>query len=116
MKKFLALALAGMMVLSMAACGKKDGGAAGYKDGTYNASAQGNNGDVKVEVVIKGGKIESVTTPEHAETAGLGDVAMEKVAAAIVEKQSAEVDTISSATRSSEAVINAVKDCLEQAK
>ena len=34
MKKFLALALAGMMVLSMSACGSKDkgGDAAGYKD------------------------------------------------------------------------------------
>lgn len=52
MKKFLALALAGMMVLSMSACGSKDkgGDAAGYKDGTYTSTQKGNNGDVTVEV------------------------------------------------------------------
>ena len=66
MKKFLALALAGMMVLSMSACGSKDkgGDAAGYKDGTYTSTQKGNNGDVTVEVKIEGGKITSVTTPE----------------------------------------------------
>ena len=102
MKKFLALALAGMMVLSMSACGSKDkgGDAAGYKDGTYTSTLKGNNG---------------VTTPEQAETAGLGDVAMEKVCAAIVEANSAEVDTISGATNSSNAVIKGVTECLGQA-
>ena len=113
MKKFLALALAGMMVLSMSACGSKDNGgdAAGYK-----STQKGNNGDVTVEVKIEGGKIASVTTPEQAETAGLGDVAMEKVCAAIVEANSAEVDTVSGATNSSNAVIKGVTECLEQAK
>ena len=96
MKKFLALALAGMMVLSMSACGSKDkgGDAAGYKDGTYTSTQKGNNGDVTVEVKIEGGKITSVTTPEQAETAGLGDVAMEKVCAAIVEQTLQKLITI----------------------
>lgn len=117
MKKLLAIALAAMMVLSMAACGSKDNGeAAGFKDGTYTATEKGNNGDVTVEVVIEGGKIASVTTPEHGETPGLGDVAMEKVIESIVEANSAEVDTVSGATNSSNAVINAVKACLDQAK
>ena len=65
---------------------------------------------------IEGGKITSVTTPEQAETAGLGDVAMEKVCAAIVEANSAEVDTVSGATNSSNAVIKGVTECLDQAK
>ena len=110
MKKFLALALAGMMVLSMSACGSKDkgGNAAGYKDGTYTSTQK--------EVKIEGGKIASVTTPEQAETAGLGDVAMEKICAAIVEANSAEVDTVSGATNSSNAVIKGVTECLDQAK
>ena len=108
MKKFLALALAGMMVLSMSACGSKDkgGDAAGYKDGTYTSTQKGNNGDVTVEVKIEGGKIAS----------GLGDVAMEKICAAIVEANSAEVDTVSGATNSSNAVIKGVTECLDQAK
>ena len=71
LRKFLALALAGMMVLSMSACGSKDkgGDAAGYKDGTYTSTQKGNNGDVTVEVKIEGGKITSVTTPEQAKIA-----------------------------------------------
>ena len=94
MKKFLALALAGMMVLSMSACGSKDkgGDAAGYKDGTYSSTQKGNNGDVTVEVK------------------------MEKICAAIVEANSAEVDTVSGATNSSNAVIKGVTECLDQAK
>lgn len=117
MKKLAVLALAGMMALSLTACGSSDGGDSGsaYKDGTYTATTSGNNGDVTVEVTIEGGKITAVTTPEHSETAGLGDVAMEQVSASIVEANSADVDTVSGATVSSNAVINGVKTCLEEA-
>ena len=116
MKKILGLALALMMVLSMAACGSKDAASAGYKDGTYSAVADGNNGEVTVEVVVEGGNIKSVAATAHEETPGLGDVALEKVAAAIVEAQSAEVDTVSGATNSSKAMISAVTEILASAK
>ncbi|HEY8362242.1 MAG TPA: FMN-binding protein [Tissierellaceae bacterium] len=91
-------------------------GPATYKAGTYTATSQGNNGEVKVEVVFTDDKIDSITIVEHQETPGLGDAAMEKLISDILDKQSADVDVVSGATNSSNALINAVKDCMNQAK
>lgn len=43
-------------------------------------------------------------------------MAAEKLQAAILEKQSAEVDVVTDATLTSNAIITAVTDCLNQAK
>lgn len=49
------------------------------------------------------------------ETSGIGSVAAEKLPAAILNAQSAQVDTVSGATFTSKAVISAVEDCIAQA-
>lgn len=90
-----------------------DGGM--YKDGEYVASAKGNNGDVEVSVKIVSGKIDTVTVTKHEETEGISDPAIEKVPAEIVEKQSVEVDSVSGATVTSEAIKQAVATALEEA-
>lgn len=99
--------------LEQAADGSEQAAAAG--SGTYTAQAKGMMGDVKVEVVITEGKIESVSVVSHDETAGLSDPAIELVPQAIVDAQSTDVDTVSGATVTSEAIIKAVDDCLVQA-
>lgn len=91
-------------------------GAAMYKGGTYTATAKGNNGDVKVEVVFTDDAIKSIKVLEHEETGGLGDTAMDTVISEIVEKQTTEVDVVAGATNSSNAIIEAVEDCISQAK
>ena len=48
----------------------------------------------------------------HTETAGISDGAIEKIPAAIVEKQSTDVDTVSGATVTSKAIIEAVNAAL----
>lgn len=83
--------------------------------GTYTAKAKGMMGDVEVEVVVADGKIASVAVLSHGETPGLSDPAVEQIPAAIMEAQSAEVDAVSGATVTSEAIMAAVKDCLAQA-
>lgn len=88
------------------------GGAAGN---TYTARAKGMMGDVEVQVVVADGKIETVEVLSHDETPGLSDPAIELIPAAIVEAQSTDVDTVSSATVTSEAIIAAAEDCLKQA-
>ncbi|MCI5773381.1 MAG: FMN-binding protein [Erysipelotrichaceae bacterium] len=89
--------------------------AASYTAGTYTSTVDGHNDKVTVEVTFTDSAIETITVTEHAETAGLGDTAMETVIASIIENQSLEVDTVSGATVSSEALISAVQDCINQA-
>ena len=50
------------------------------------------------------------------ETEGIGDKAIEALPAAIVAANSADVDTVASATITSNAIIEAVKDALSQVK
>lgn len=76
----------------------------------------GMGGPLYVKVTMDGDKIAKVEVVQHAESAGISDPALEKVPAAIVEANSADVDSISGATMSSTAIKNAVKDALSQIK
>lgn len=87
-----------------------------FKAGTYEGTAKGNGGYIKVSVVVDETSIKEVTVLEHNETVGLAEPALEKVPAAIVKKQSTLVDTVSGATVTSNAIIEAVKVALETAK
>lgn len=77
--------------------------------------AQGNNGPVKVEIVADKEKIYSVKVTEHQETMGIGDKAAEQLPAAIVAGQSLQVDAISGATVTSNAILEAVRAALASA-
>ncbi|MCK8824515.1 FMN-binding protein [Fuchsiella alkaliacetigena] len=81
-------------------------------DGTHVGVGSGYGGDVEVEVEVSEGEIVSVEILEHDETAGISDAAFDEVPAAIVEAQSTDVDAASGATKTSEAIIKAVKDAL----
>lgn len=104
MKKILTLALAACMLLGAAASAE-----------TYTASAKGLNGDVTVSVSVEDGAVTTIDVTESAETAGLGDVAMEKIIEKIIAGQTLAVDSIAGATFSSKAVLTAVEACLVQA-
>ncbi len=58
---------------------------------------------------------EEITIGKHGETTGISDAAFEKIPAAIIENQSLGVDTISGATYTSQAILDAVADCVTQA-
>ena len=88
---------------------------ASYTPGTYEASAAGRNGDVKVEVTFTEDAIESVSVAEHAETDGIGTTAVETLPGAIVDNQSLGVDVVAGATITSEAILAAAADCVTQA-
>lgn len=120
MKKGLSILLIlAMMVGMLAGCSTGNTAdskqANALKDGTYEGTGKGNNGDIKVEMKVEGGKIASVTVLEHGETPGIADAALERIPQAIVDAQSIAVDTVSGATNSSKGIIEAVRSCIEQA-
>ncbi|MDF2531956.1 MAG: FMN-binding domain protein [Clostridia bacterium] len=86
-----------------------------YKDGIYEGTAEGMH-TIKVAVEVAGGKIAKVEIKEHKETAGIAEPALEQIPAAIVEKNTPNVDIVSGATLASEGIMNAVKNALEAAK
>ena len=77
-------------------------------------TAKGMGGDVTVKVTMDGDKIAAVEVVSQNETAGISDPALEKVPAAIVEANSADVDGVAGATVTSDAIKNAVKDALSK--
>lgn len=111
-KRRVSVALATLMLCS---CRSK-GGDGIFKRGTYTGvSANGRNGEIKVEVMLSADKIESVTVGENSETAGIADPAIEKIPERIVEAQSLDVDTVAGATITSNAILEAVSDAITQA-
>lgn len=86
-----------------------------YVAGTYTASARGQKGDVTVETVFSDDAIVSVTVVSESETVRVSAPAIERIPAAIVERQSLAVDAISSVTITSNAIKTAVAECVKQA-
>ena len=109
-----------MLIFGMAACQSESPEVSGnpealYKAGMYTAVAKGNNGDVKVEVVFDDSSIVSVKVLEHSETQGLSDTPIQRIPEEIVSGQTLAVDTVSGATNTSKAILDAVEDCVKQA-
>ncbi len=85
------------------------------KDGTYEGISNGYGGKLRVEIEIKDGKLVDLKVVEHSETSSYFD-AVQRVIKQIIEKGGVDgVDTLSGATISSKAIINAVKDAMSQA-
>lgn len=84
-----------------------------YQDGKYQTEAEGLHGPVKVATTITDGKISAVEV-----LVGAGEYqskANEVIADEIIASQSTEVDDISDATVSSNAIMTAVKKALKEA-
>lgn len=120
-RKGLAIGLAVMIILAGLEAVEhlipKNAGAKGdYTPGTYTASSQGFGGPVDVTVTVgnKGG-ITDVAIAGAAETPDVGGAAIPALQAQILEKQSAEIDAVSGATFTSNAVMEAAAAALAQA-
>ena len=109
MKKMFALVLCAFMTMTaLGACAE---GATG----TFEASAKGFGGDVSVAVTLENGVIVSITAEGASETTGVGSRAIETLPGAIVEAGSVDVEAVSGATITSEAIKKAVSEALAAA-
>ncbi|HAX74091.1 MAG TPA: FAD-binding protein [Firmicutes bacterium] len=93
----------------------EQGNGSTFKAGTYTATGEGNNGFVKVEVVLSDSKIESIKILESTETEGLGDTALDSLIEQIIANQSIGLDAVTGATNSSNALLAGVEACLVEA-
>lgn len=116
-KKILSCLLAGVMSVTLFGCSTATGSTAGaVKDGTYTATGTGfQNGEVKVTITVKDGKITDAEVDSSSQSKGYGQDAAEGLAEEIVEEQSGDIDVVSGATATRNAVKEAVEDCMEQA-
>ena len=122
-KKTLALLLSMSMLFSACGGAKTDNKAEDAKEetkveeaageATGEGTAKGHNGDIKAVVTFDGDKISKIDL-EHEETEGLGDKAADSLVEKIVANNSVNVDTVSGATVTSVAVIDAVKAAIEK--
>lgn len=123
-KLFVLTILITALVLPLAACGSED--AMGSKDamgsedglaGTYKAVVDGYSGDLQLSVELDDqGEILSVNVDKHTETEGIGTIATDQVPGEIVKSQSLDVDNISGATVTVDAIVLAVAKALESAE
>lgn len=72
----------------------------------------GLNGDVNVTVTVENGMISKVEIGENKETEGIGTLAIDTLPQKIIDAQSVDVDVVSGATITSQAILEAVKKAL----
>ena len=117
-------AAAGMAALGMlAGCGSKTPGENSapeqkglYTPGTYTSKAQGAVSTILVTMTFSADAITDVVLDLSGETENYGQAAAETLKAARMQKQSNEIDTVSGATLTSKAVMEAAGKCIQQAK
>lgn len=86
-----------------------------YKAGKYNGLATGHNGTLEVEVEVSDNDIISIDIIRSDETEHLSKSVFETIPNSIIENQSLNVDTISGATVTSNALKLAITDALKKA-
>ena len=104
MKRILSIILSLMLAMSVLP--------AFAADGTYEATEQGFGGDVTVALTIADGKLTDVKVTGDHETDGVGSRAVELLPQVMLSAGSVEVDGVSGATVTSDAILTAAKAAL----
>lgn len=85
-----------------------------YKDGVHVGEADGFGGPLKVEVTVSQGAITNIVVIEDQETPFIAGNAFEQLPAAMIAAQSWDVEIVSGATVTSEAMKQAVEKALTE--
>ena len=87
-----------------------------YTSGKFVGVGNGLHGEIKVEVEVKDGIITNINVLEQQENAVLGKSAFEGISAAVIQKNSTDVDIVTGATYSSKGMIEAINNALKDGK
>ncbi len=104
MRKILSLVLSSLLLFSAFAYGEPQ---------VLQGKAQGFKSLIEVEVTVDGDTITDVKVVNQDETNGIGSLAVEQIPPLIVEKNTADVDIVATATVTSNAIIAAVKNAID---
>ena len=83
-------------------------------DGVYTAAADSFGGELELAVTVEDGKMVAIEILTHNDTELVAAGAFAKLIPAIIEAQSPDVDGVSGATYTSDAVKNAVRQILAE--
>ncbi|PXZ07913.1 flavocytochrome c [Gilliamella apicola] len=86
-----------------------------FTPGSYTAYGRGHNGDLPVKVTFSEDKILDIIVDNSKESEGIANPAFERIPKQIIEGQTLNIDVISGATVSSQAVINGVAKAVDLA-
>ncbi|WP_349227013.1 FAD-dependent oxidoreductase [Raoultibacter massiliensis] len=111
------LGMGGLAGLSGCASQQSDAksGPVSYTPGTYQAQAEGKHGTIEMSVTFSKDRIDSIEVTSHSETEDISYIPLNVLPQVIIDTQSIDVDTVSGATLSSQAVIAGVTDAIKQA-
>ncbi|MCD7905633.1 MAG: FMN-binding protein [Clostridiales bacterium] len=121
MKIKLTVILGVLIVLGLTACGGSSqkeyniSEAGTWADGIYSTTAEGKNGSFDVAVTIEDGYITNINAEDNRETEDIGGAAIEELTEKMTQEQTYDVDAVSGATVTSEALKEAAARCLELA-
>lgn len=92
-----------------------------YKDGTYTGNTATNFYDeIKVAIVVSGGKITSITTPtlngDSGHSTQINNYAVPQLTQQALSAQSSSLDGVSGATYTTEAYVSSLQSAIDQAK
>lgn len=112
MKKFLSLLLALTMLLTLCGVASAEAGVfTGVGD-----SEIGGKGAIEVAVTVdENGAVTAIEVTKNGDTAGISDPAVAQIPDLIVEQQTANVDAVAGATKTSDAIMAAVLDAVTKA-
>jgi Succinate dehydrogenase/fumarate reductase, flavoprotein subunit len=105
-----------LTLLTAGGCSKTSSKSISFKPGTYTSTQQGLAGNFDVAVTFSDHAIDSINVGANNETKMVGSEALRILPDRIIKNQSLNVDVVSGATTTSNAVIAGVKDCVEQAQ
>ena len=111
MKK--SLSIIGLIILFTLGMGSCKSGK--YHDGVYRGTGNGKGGELVVQVTIENGDIDSVELISSHETEMISDAAIQKILNAVNQEKSVNVDTVSGASMTSNALLDAIKMALREA-
>ena len=111
MKKFGKLLLSAMMACSLVACSSTKNGVSG----DFTGKAKGLGGDVTVTITLKDSKITNVKAEGKSETEGIGSKAIDTLPGEMVDGNTINVEGVSGATVTSNAIKEAAKSAIESA-
>ncbi len=115
MKKVISLVSSCLMALALVGCSGSSSDSSKGVSGTFTGTAQGLGGDVTVTITLEDSKITNVTAEGKNETEGIGSKAIESMPEAMTAAGSINVDTVASATVTSNAILEAAKAAIESA-